>query len=79
MTAPSKCATCSHLEVWPGVSGSRYLCGASLYGKKVDPFGKRGRYGWPCAKGLPPVKSCEQYREGMHYSRKQRTELEATQ
>lgn len=73
MTDESKCATCVRLEVWPNFgaqAGTRYLCEASLSGQKIDPFGKVVKYGWPCKKGIPKVKDCDQYSVGMHYSRR---------
>ena len=60
----SRCETCAHLTVWPGVfGGARYLCGERR--PSPPPF---GRFGRSTVKGYPPVTSCNEYTEGRHYS-----------
>ena len=63
------CGKCEHLEVWPKLcGGSRYLCSAKL---GIEPQPKAfTRYGFDCAKGIPRVRNCDKFSEGLHYSRK---------
>jgi hypothetical protein len=66
----SLCADCRHLEVWPKVvGGSRYLCEARLFDNHPKEF---GRFGYDLVKGTPPVKKCDKYEPGLHYSRKKK-------
>lgn len=64
------CDDCCHLEIWPKVvGGSRYLCGKRMFDNPPKEFGK---FGSDTAKGIPPVKKCSEYKQGLHYSRKKK-------
>lgn len=67
----SLCADCRYLEVWPKLmGGTRYLCGGRW--PESSPTKEFGRFGYDTSKGTPPVKKCDKYEPGLHYSRKKK-------